>query len=685
MPASPGPFARSGVFISYSRKDGEAFARDLRGKLEARHIPLWQDRTGMEGGRDWWEQIRQALDQVEFMVLVMTPKALQSDIVRKEWRYARQQGVCVYPVLATPGIDIAALPRWMSSIHWYDLAHQEDKFFNDLNTRCQVRRVPFMTGSLPEDFVARPVEFAALKARLLTPDLEEPVALTAALRGAGGYGKTVLARAICHDDDIQNAFDDGILWVTLGEKPSQSELIGKLVDLIETLSGERPGFQGIEAASVRFQELLADRDILLVIDDVWRSEDLRPFLQGGARCARLITTRRADTLPGNARKVVVDQMHTEEARQLIAYGLPAGKEAALLDLAQRLGEWPLLLKLANAMLRRRVNDSRQPLAEAIRTVNAALAKRGVTAFDAKDAAQRNDAVARTLEASLAWLSGDDPQRLQELAVFAEDIRIPLGALERFWGHVAQLDEIEVEDTCQRLFDASLLLEYDLQERFVRLHDTIRAWLIGQLQDDVARPEAAGLAELNGLLLDAYRSTLALPLEATAWARLPADEPYLWSWLAAHLASAGRQEELQTLLLSLDWIRARLAVASQTVVGRVEADVYSLLADYDELPGVPEASLVRRALQMSAHVIARHPEQVGFQLYGRLGTSDSETLQQLCAEARKQADGWPMVPLRPALMPPGPLTLTLTGHESEITGAALLANGRRALSWSGTTP
>jgi hypothetical protein len=28
----------------------------------------------------------------------MTPDALRSPIIRKEWRYARQQGVCVYPV-----------------------------------------------------------------------------------------------------------------------------------------------------------------------------------------------------------------------------------------------------------------------------------------------------------------------------------------------------------------------------------------------------------------------------------------------------------------------------------------------------------------------------------------------------------------------------------------------------------
>ena len=93
---SPGIEPR--VFISYARSDGEQFATELRQRLEAEHIPLWQDRIGMEGGKDWWQQITEALDKVEFMVLVMTPAAMQSETVRKEWRYARQQGVCVYPV-----------------------------------------------------------------------------------------------------------------------------------------------------------------------------------------------------------------------------------------------------------------------------------------------------------------------------------------------------------------------------------------------------------------------------------------------------------------------------------------------------------------------------------------------------------------------------------------------------------
>src|SRR5438552_256795 len=71
-------FRKSRVFLPYARADEQAFAGELRTRLEAEHIPLWQDRVSLEGGRDWWFQIVEALDQVEFMVLVMTPAALES-------------------------------------------------------------------------------------------------------------------------------------------------------------------------------------------------------------------------------------------------------------------------------------------------------------------------------------------------------------------------------------------------------------------------------------------------------------------------------------------------------------------------------------------------------------------------------------------------------------------------------
>src|SRR5262249_25639039 len=153
---------------------------------------------------------------------------------------------------------------------------------------------------------------------LLDEKREEPIAITAALRGAGGYGKTTLACAICHDERIQEAFDDGILWITLGETPSN--LVDKVIDLIETLSGERPGFTSIDAATARLSEFLADRDILLVLDDVWNSAHLKPFLQGGKRCARLITTRDERVVPSSvppAQRIQVDAMQQDEAIQLL--------------------------------------------------------------------------------------------------------------------------------------------------------------------------------------------------------------------------------------------------------------------------------------------------------------------------------------------------------------------------------
>ena len=105
-----------------------------------------------------------------------------------------------------------------------------------------------MVEDLPPDFVPRPQEFEALVDTLLDQQHEEPVAITAALRGAGGYGKTTMAKAICHDERIQQAFDDGILWVTLGENPGN--LVGKVEDLIYLLSHERPGFTDSVAAGI---------------------------------------------------------------------------------------------------------------------------------------------------------------------------------------------------------------------------------------------------------------------------------------------------------------------------------------------------------------------------------------------------------------------------------------------------
>src|SRR5205807_1849802 len=85
-----------------------------------------------------------------------------------------------------------------------------------------------MAADPPADFVARPKEFEALRQSILYGKRDRPTAITTALRGAGGYGKTTLAQALCQDEQIKNAFADGILWVTLGESQSPAMKMSSL-------------------------------------------------------------------------------------------------------------------------------------------------------------------------------------------------------------------------------------------------------------------------------------------------------------------------------------------------------------------------------------------------------------------------------------------------------------------------
>jgi WD40 repeat protein len=643
------------VFLSYARADGEPFATNLRQRLEAEHIPLWQDRVGLEGGRDWWLQITEALDVVEFMVLVMTSAAMQSETVRKEWRYARQQGVCVYPVKGKPDLDFNSLPHWMRSAHFYDLDYEWQKLVNDLNTRCQQARVPFMVEDLPPDYVPRPQEFEALTEKLLDQRREEPVAITAALRGAGGYGKTTMAKAICYDERIQRAFDDGILWVTLGENPGN--LVGKVEDLIYLLNQERPGFTDSHAAGARLAELLADRDILLVVDDVWDAIHLKPFLHGGKRCARLVTTRNEEVLPANAQSLVVDAMQPGEAVQLLSSGLQTGAVTAtdmqaLHALVVRLGEWALLLKLANGVLRDRVGRG-EALANTLVYLNKALDRRGLTAFDAENAQARDAAVRATLRVSFDLLQKEQYARYQELAVFPEDVDIPLATLEKLWGTTGRLDEFDTEELCRTLYRHSLLLTIDLATRTIRLHDVIRSYLQKAVGD--------ALPALHAHLLDAYA--------LTRWADLPDNEPYLWNHLADHLVAAGRLAELIVTVKDLCYL------AKKTLVRTAYAAEADLAFAEQQVPADVPLHLLKRNFANMGHLlnfcITYH--DLAAVLYSRL--VHLKDLSDLCQAfeqniPRPYLTCWHLLPD----LPDPVLIRTLGGHWDEVRGCAISPAG-----------
>jgi NB-ARC domain/TIR domain/APAF-1 helical domain/WD domain, G-beta repeat len=647
------------VFISYSRRGGAAFAAGLRARLLAENLSVWQDIVALEGGRDWWSQIEDALKSkaLQHFVLIVTPAALASPVVRREIRLARQEGKTVSPIKG-PGLgELGTLPRWLGQV--YDLYMQEHftTLIRVLQDQSRQKRVAMMAPEPPADFVKRSVEFEALKKQLLDGK-GDSVAITAALRGAGGYGKTTLAKALAHDPDIQDAYFDGILWVVLGEKPT--DLLSKVSDLIEMLAGDRPGLANVDAAAAKLSEAFGDRRILMIVDDVWREQDLRPFLQGGPKTTRLITTRLSRVLPANVvLRQPVDAMTGHEALELLSHGLPEDQVLVgskdLIELARRLGEWAQLLKLVNGFLRERVIDSRELLRDAIEDANGRLTEEGLATFDADDDDDRTQTVARTINLSLRLLDDKQRARFAELAVFPEDADIPIGIVARLWQETAGLSESRTKDLLVKLYGLSLLLTLDLNERNLRFHDTTRRFLQDQAGEEGL---VASHKQLLSALADFGRSA-----ETDALSRR-----YFYLHLPDHLAAANERDRLDRLLLDPGWLKAKLAATSSP---------QSLIADYDRHSADEVQTLIGQTLRLSAGICARDQRQLIPQLLGRLIACEGIVAQHFLDMARHHPSRPAIVTERASLTPPGAEAARLDGHSQGVTTLCVLPDGRLA--------
>jgi WD40 repeat protein len=645
------------VFISYSRANDE-FARRLYNQLATLDFKLWRDRSEMEAGEAWWEQIQEAIRSVETMVLVLSPQALDSPIVAKEWRYARQVGTRVIPIIAAD-IDFKTIPRWVGKLDILDFrdgAPERDliweKFVSQLNNPYQRRRVPFTAPDLPERFVPRPAEFNKMIKLLLDSTYENPVAVTVAFKGGGGFGKTVMAQAICHDERIQAAFDGGILWITIGEQPN---LVGLITDQIMLLTGEQPTFSDANTATARLKELLAERDMLLVLDDIWDESHARPFMQGGMNCARLLTTRRQDVATRlGAQLVDVNQMKIGEAALMLIGWLdqPPTDVAPFEALAHELGEWPLLLRLASAYLHESVTIDQQSVDEALSGLRKRLARKGFTAFDRTDERQRNRAISISLEVSISRLQ-HWRERYLELAVFPEDVLIPFAAIERLWQATGDLDDLDTEDALKAIQRLSLLDVYDPLGKTIRLHDVVRGYLAQQQKDR--------LPDLHAQMLDAY--------QLTRWALLPAENRYLWRYLAYHLIEAKRQDELVTTVLGLYYLATKAFLESPY------AAQTDLMIAEKQAPENTALRTLRRNFANMSHLLNKSKtiNDVAATLHSRLQhlTELAENCRVLAGQLTKPyLTAWHPLPD----LPHPSLIRTLSGHSNGVSGCAISPAG-----------
>jgi DNA-binding SARP family transcriptional activator/Flp pilus assembly protein TadD len=201
------------------------------------------------------------------------------------------------------------------------------------------RPVPWQLPPGTEPFIGRDDQLRALD-RLAG-------AAVVAVVGTAAVGKTALAVHWAHG--ARARFADGCLYVDLRgygpEPPVPSEQV--LAEFLRVL-GERTTGSGLDTAELsgRYRTAIADRRMLIVLDNARAADQVRPLLPGTAGCLVVVTSR--DDLAGlvardGAHRVPLHPMPPPEAQALLARLV--GDRDGVAELADRCAGLPLALRI----------------------------------------------------------------------------------------------------------------------------------------------------------------------------------------------------------------------------------------------------------------------------------------------------------------------------------------------------
>ncbi|MEV5884928.1 BTAD domain-containing putative transcriptional regulator [Streptomyces sp. NPDC052020] len=221
------------------------------------------------------------------------------------------------------------------------------------------RPVPRQLPAAPAWLVGRTTELTRLDRLLATRRQEHAARPAAVICGAGGTGKTWLALHWAHRHRQQ--FPDGQLFVDLrGFAPSSEPLapsraIRGFLDTLGVGSTDIPADPDTQAALYR--SLVADKRMLIVLDNARDTDQVLPLLPGSPTCAVVITSRQQLTgLVASHQPVhiTVGAFDHPTARELLALlsgrARIAADPGAVTALVDYCGGLPLALSVLSARI-----------------------------------------------------------------------------------------------------------------------------------------------------------------------------------------------------------------------------------------------------------------------------------------------------------------------------------------------
>src|SRR5271165_852522 len=445
-----------------------------------------------------------------------------------------RKGKRLIPVLATQNADI---PVYIEALHYRDFTNDANyaarfaELLADIRGEAAAtlpdtfRDTSYVTvPPLPINFVERPEALAALRDALITDDGGRHIALTA-LQGMGGIGKTVLAQALCHDEVVQQAFPDGVVWITIG-KESAFDAITRMREVGKALGDDLSRYENVLAAKNQYRSTIRKKAALIVVDDVWRSTDLEPLrAEDSPRSRLLFTTRDASIAAAmGAREHVADLLTDEQSREVLARwsrteitNLPP----IAAQLIHECGRLPLALSMVGAMLCGKPANYWKMVLEHLRNADLDKIKAQFPDYPYTD-------VLRAMQVSVDSLDETSRTRYLALAVLLEEMAAAPPVQQCLWG----VGENQAAETAEQFVSLSLA-QRDQPEGSIRLHDLQLDYARAQYQDKKALELILGAIQLSANVIARDPGQFASQMVGRLMpyqSELASPHPSIWSFI-----------------------------------------------------------------------------------------------------------------------------------------------------------
>lgn len=392
--------------------------------------------------------------------------------------------------------------------------------FLDIQSQAPLHYFP----ALPAHFLARKTYLLTIKKMLLKGISPKKGAVGVsnliALQGMVGVGKSTLAMAVAHDKQIRQIFTDGIVYVKLGEKPnviqSQTNILDVFDEFDEIVVNKSQGNRLLG-------KYLSQKNILLILDDVWRSEDLHYFSVTAPSLMILFTTR-DEKIPKecSAEYLSITPLSFDQALMLLSKqtrieldDMPPEAQLIVKDC----GQLPLAICMIGAMLRNKPNNRWSRVLKYLKNAELQNIRQKFSHYDYPD-------LFKALHVSVEALPALIQQCYLELAVFPAGAVLPESILEIYWG-ANNLQHYDPVDIIDELLDVSLIFRYN--DDSLILHDLQRAYVNSQCQN---------IETCHRNLIDAFVKKYPEGLHT-----IPYNEPpfYFYTHFAFHLKKAKNHE------------------------------------------------------------------------------------------------------------------------------------------------